>query len=264
MWHTFAKPVVGTSEGPTQGVPNGETAIDRDKRLIDAVGKGNAQEVQKALDGGADIDATDELYEETALHLAARLGHAEVVDILVHNGASLKICDNDGWTPLISACSGDSTRIVQLLLAQLPDNSVEKTDYVNFSDTAGPTALTIACQSSTADLVLLLLEAKADVNTKNDDGDTPLVLAVRRGDATILGNILRYKPNINQICASGATALHEAILIENDEDRERILGLLLDQSDIRLSIQDSWMQTPLHLAIEKGRLDVIKKLLALG
>lgn len=49
---------------------------------------------------GADVNALDSFYQQTALHVAARYGHYEVAKILLENGADYTIQDGTGKTPL--------------------------------------------------------------------------------------------------------------------------------------------------------------------
>lgn len=52
----------------------------------------------------------------TAMHIACREKHLEIVQILIENGANLNIADNEGWTPLMRAAMAADASIVELLL----------------------------------------------------------------------------------------------------------------------------------------------------
>lgn len=49
------------------------------------------------------MNARDQFYQQTALHVAARYGHYEVAKILLENGADYNIKDGDGKTSLEKA-----------------------------------------------------------------------------------------------------------------------------------------------------------------
>jgi ankyrin repeat protein len=62
-----------------------------------------------------DMDATDE-WGNTALHVAARCGNSEVVDILLRNGADINVMDGCGETALhIAARDGNQETMVTLM-----------------------------------------------------------------------------------------------------------------------------------------------------
>jgi ankyrin repeat protein len=62
-----------------------------------------------------DLDATDE-WGNTALHIAARHGNSEMVDILLRNGADINVMDGCGDTALhIAARDGNQDTVVMLM-----------------------------------------------------------------------------------------------------------------------------------------------------
>jgi ankyrin repeat protein len=56
--------------------------------LLEAARHGNTQLVQQLLDAGAQIEATNWV-NETPLHVAAGLGHLEVIRLLIKRGANV-------------------------------------------------------------------------------------------------------------------------------------------------------------------------------
>jgi len=75
------------------------------------------------LDAGADPDAAD-ASGATALHDAARCGHADLVALLRRHGASLRgrLLDTDGGTPLALALFYARHDMAEHLLPVVPDN----------------------------------------------------------------------------------------------------------------------------------------------
>ncbi len=73
-----------------------------------------------SLDAGADVNAKDNNgvhNGQTALILAVRLGHTDVVRTLLDAGADVNAKDNDGQTALWEAAYGGHTDIVEILRA---------------------------------------------------------------------------------------------------------------------------------------------------
>lgn len=53
---------------------------------------------------------------ETPLAAACRMGHLDIVNLLLENRADVDISDENGWTPLHWACSEDEEEVVERLL----------------------------------------------------------------------------------------------------------------------------------------------------
>jgi uncharacterized protein len=100
-----------------------------------------------ALDGGCRPNNITSPYQGTALIAAAHLGHIGIVRTLIAAGAPLDHVNNLGWTALIeSIVLGDGGKRHTAVLKEL-------------------------------------VEARANVNLGDRSGDTPLVLAKKRGFA---------------------------------------------------------------------------------
>lgn len=57
---------------------------------------------------------------------------------------------------------------------------------VNMADNHGASALHLASEEGSTDCVRLLLKAKANVNAKKRNGDTPIMLAAQRGQDKVV------------------------------------------------------------------------------
>ncbi|HEV7737009.1 MAG TPA: ankyrin repeat domain-containing protein [Chlamydiales bacterium] len=122
-----------------------------------AAANGNLEIFRELLESGADPDVRHKDWEVTPLHTAACEGHSPIVDLLIQAGANVKIKSHIGRFPL--------------------DESIQHIDcckflltagcQVNYVDGQGWTPLMAACKSGNADLVHLLLNAKADPNLGN-------------------------------------------------------------------------------------------------
>ncbi len=117
-------------------------AAARDKKLVSICKKGSVQEIQAALQDGADPNARNE-EDRTALMLAAAGNKdAEVVSLLLKAGAKVNETRKDGWTALMEA----------------------------------------AAFNRNPKVLSLLLKAGADTKAKNKDGRTALALARAKGN----------------------------------------------------------------------------------
>ena len=89
--------------GPSQP-PKPPTAKAPDISIRDAVDKGNVEAVKQAIADGADVNAEDDTWGFTPLHLAAEEGLKEIVELLIAKGADVNaqaaITNDDHPTPL--------------------------------------------------------------------------------------------------------------------------------------------------------------------
>jgi ankyrin repeat protein len=73
--------------------------------LIDAATRGDLKQIQRLLDGGADVNAKDRS-GDTALMRASSKGHLEIVRLLLQKGADVNAKDRWGGTGLERASWG--------------------------------------------------------------------------------------------------------------------------------------------------------------
>ena len=104
----------------------------------------------------------------TPLHVAARVGGADVLEELLARGGSLGTRDSAGRTPLHDAAAANAVEAIELLLAAGADLRVR--------DNAGNTPLHSAATVNAIGAMQELLGGGADALALNDSGDTALEL----------------------------------------------------------------------------------------
>ncbi|XP_074763026.1 2-5A-dependent ribonuclease isoform X3 [Athene noctua] len=123
----------------------------------------------------------------TALMDACREGHFSAVKTLVQEmGADVNICDNRGRNALIHAlkkgCAKESYKSAVSIGHFLLDCGVD----VNRKDECGKTALILAVEMQSPDLVEALLEkGEIDIDDADEEGNTALMVAVEKNDCNI-------------------------------------------------------------------------------
>lgn len=151
---------------------------------------------------------------------------------------------------------GDST-------VESPTESVIASSPAGIDEVMGEntdTALYLAAQYGRLEIAKALLAKGADVNTKNDDGQTSLTCAVFSESKEMVRLILDAPGvDVGAQDLSGQTALFHACWIES---KEMVTVLLDDErglATIDISDEEAW--TPLHAASQYGATEIINLLL---
>jgi len=216
----------------------GRTALDR------AATDGKADVVRLLLDNGALINkkATD---GASALLHAVEFGKTPVVELLIAHHAHVNTADSSGNTPLMIASEGtvnllNSGPMVETLLI-----AHARVDDV---DALGRTALYRAVASGKQEAIHLLLGHRAKVDVRAKDGSTALIEAVTYGRPLIVQNLIARGADVNLADANGITPLMIAAQ-KIPKDATRLIKILLDHSANR-ALKDSQGHTALDRAKE--------------
>jgi ankyrin repeat protein len=144
-----------------------------------AASVGNIEAVKQHLAAGADVNAKDDKFGITPLHIAAAYGEKEVTELLIANGADVKVADMSLMTPLHFAVVFGHKEIVELLIVNGADMNAK-------DGNVGWTPLHYAAFNGHKEIAELLIAKGADVNAKSEDGETPLDYA-----NGVVANLLR-------------------------------------------------------------------------
>ena len=120
---------------------------------------------------------------QSALIVAARNGHLNVVELLLHLGVDLTLTDNCGMSALSSAARCGHSAVVDLLVNPIVDLSASHVRQwnnppptLNTGDKRGWTPLMYAAVFGHVDIVKRLLEANADSEIKSSYSESALDL----------------------------------------------------------------------------------------
>ena len=139
------------------------------------------------------------------VHLAARHGFTNMVNILLDNGANPEAKCNRGGTPLHYAVISNHIRIVKTLLAKGVD--------VGVADAQGLTPLHYAASLNYVSSVEILLMAGSKRKIYDNAADMPIHLAARKGGLEAMAALTQEKADLKLKTFHGDSLLHIAVLM---------------------------------------------------
>jgi ankyrin repeat protein len=145
-----------------------------------------------------------------------------------------------------AAKKGDVAKLRALLQQGVP---------VDTQDGDGKTPLWEAARHDKADVVAVLIEAKANLNLPDKDGATPLLVAASRDDSKVLSMLLSAGADTTVRGPSGVTLLMAA----SSGGHTDLIGKLL-QTGGKVNEEDASGETALHYAARQGRGQTIRAL----
>ena len=158
---------------------------------------------------------------KTALHSAVALNHEKIADTLLNHGGSVLVADNDGYTPLHTACKyGRETLLSKMLEIEKP----------------------------------------VDVDLPTKDGKTLLHVArcAVYPSMRIIEILIKRGPNLRKVDRTKNTALH---LFSGKDDVDACKAILIKakEQDVDLLKEKNiiW-EIPLHVAASKGHVEICK------
>ena len=134
---------------------------------------------------------------------ASRIGHVEIFNLLLKNGANVDEQSEDGHSALHMAAQNGHESVCMLLL----DNSVD----INKQDNYGFASLHLAAQNGEMNVCKFLVQKNALKDIQDDVGCTPLMAAAVCGQTEICEYLLENKTMINCQSKHGNAALHLAV-----------------------------------------------------
>jgi ankyrin repeat protein len=159
--------------------------------LMAASKKGRIDVVKKLLEQKLKIDAQGK-DGVTALMLAAGANQLEIVNLLLKKSADPNVEDQRGWTALMNAVYQGNANCVEALAAR----SHEEVNR----------GLLVAALMGHKDTAKVLLAHGAEVDSRAEDGRTPLMLAANKGDRDLVTLLLQAGADPTLTDKSGATA----------------------------------------------------------
>lgn len=241
---------------------------------------GDSVSLEFLLANKANINSQDR-YKNSALHYALLDTNVRMASFLVQKGAKVSETNNSRNTPLTLALRTQDVQLVKEILAKGADVDTRETNGstpLHFAARSGnvelfnlvfqkkpsvlssnKTILHAAVGSGNIELVKKCIDAKLDVNAKDEDNFTPLHLAVMIDSKDIVQLLIDHGASVQATDGRRRTSLHHAATTGNDP----IARLLLSKG-AKVDAEDERDLTPLHLTSLGGWTDLASTLVQHG
>ncbi|KAI9798056.1 MAG: hypothetical protein M1825_005655 [Sarcosagium campestre] len=228
------------------------------------------------LEKGANLEAKD-IQGRTSMHIAARYSKVKIIKLLARHNADLEPFDDAFWFPIHHAVCYDRIPAVRYFIDRTYGGKElyrgPGPRYGGLEDTADATltektvgsTLHLAAYHGHAEIIRALLSHGANIEARDEDGMTPLLVASQMGQYTALAHLVRHGANVNSQSNAKITALHIAVSKNLVEITKQLLDAKVD-----VDACDLMRQTPLHKAVCNlnnafdGQATIIKLLLSCG
>ncbi|XP_048250451.1 ankyrin repeat domain-containing protein 50-like isoform X2 [Haliotis rufescens] len=222
----------------------------------------------------ADINSMGK-YGRTPVMNAAEMGHRQVFDLLVTQGADVSVVDDDRNNILHVACLGGHVDIVKYVLSQKVADINSRGKYgrtpvmvaaekghsqvfdllvtqgadVSLVDDKGNNILFVACLGGHVDIVKYVLSQKvADINSRGKYGRTPVMVAAEKGHSQVFDLLVTQGADVSAMDDDGNNILHVACLGGHVD----VVKYVLSQKVADINSRGQYGRTPLMVAAEKG------------
>jgi ankyrin repeat protein len=266
---------------------NGDTAlliIAHQEQPVGDKAKDQTAIVTMVLENGANMEVRDQS-GSTPLRAAVLNVDPAVIRLLLDKGANVEAKDQNGKTALMEAARLGRSDVTEVLLERTVDREAMNRALLAAID-AGPVVTHIsdpqpgvkpaaaAPPSQISDLpydtthtIKLLLKKGADIEAKDEQGQTPLIRAAAYGQAGIARLLLDKGARIEARDPGGATALISAAcggcVIVDMGNTFDCVQLLIDRG-ANVGAKTKGGSTALMVAASSGQTRILKLLLAKG
>lgn len=214
-----------------------------------SVNDGNPNKLENEIK--EEIDVEEQLIE------AAKGKDADTIRRLIEEGVDVNTQDSGGRTSTMIATYNNDAETAKILIDAGAD--------VNIQDEIENNPFLYAGAEGYIEILKLTIKAGADPSITNRYGGTALIPASEHGYVDVIKELLiNTDIDINHINDLGWTALLEAIILNNgDEKQQQTVQLLIDHG-ADVNIPDHKNVTPLQHARKKGFKEIENILLKAG
>ena len=212
--------------------------------------------VDVLVQSGGNVNARNFPMQETPLHLATRNGHRFIAKFLVQQGSQVN-ARNVPWqeTPLHLATRNGHRRIAQFLVQQGSQVNARNVPWQE-------TPLHLATRNGHRHIAQFLVQQGSQVNARNvPSRETPLHLASRNGHLQIAEFLIHHGSQVN---ARNAPWQETPLQLASKNGHQQIAESLIKTGGLVNARKRPWKETALYLASRNGHQQIAEVLIQHG
>lgn len=231
------------------------------KELFNLIKNHKYDEFKKKLNKDIDVNFQDE-YKNTLIHYAIILNQEEIIKLLLSYECNLDYIDIDGKSILHYPIKYGYNNIFKIII----DNSKDiiGIQVYNIKDKTNNTPLHYAVlyNNSVAIACLLDIDTNFNVNSANDEGNTPLHIAVYNNNIDNINLLLKSKDiHVNVLNNQGLSVFHIAVIKRYTD----VLKIFIYDKRFNINaIETKYNMTPLMYLLDTKYLNIIIEMLNNG
>lgn len=235
-------------------IPKGEEADLLKRHLFRAANFNEPAMLQALLESGIDINQQNE-DGDTPLMISAAHGKGLCLEVLINAKADIHIINEktrSNTTALSYAAASTHEKETLSLIAHSAN--------VESPAPNGQTILGRICKynkDGCGRIVSILIEARANVNHQDQDGQTPLILAIQKENRSNVSSLIKAKAEVNLSDKQGFSPLMHAVIKKHSE----IVGeLIFSKANVDQIVPDS-KETAILFAAQAGLRSIVFQLI---
>jgi len=222
------------------------------QEIHETVKTGVFAKVKILLEKNSKIVNVRDSHNNTPLHIAADGGYKEIAELLIENGAEINAKNMYGHTPLHLAVFSNRENMVSFMIA--------KRAKIDIKNAFSYTPLLLAARiTGNVEIAKLLIHNGADINIKNDFGESPITSAAWKGFRKVVNLLIDKGAEIPKTGKKN----RDLVMFAASEGLVKLFKLL-SEMDANMEIMNSTGGTLLHSACSGGSQEITKLLIAKG
>ena len=198
------------------------------------------------------VHADDNNRIDQTLSIATVTASVEITAPAIQSVTSGVVAIASPTQPLVKAAGADDLIAVNRVLTENPNANIR-------DEATGSNALECAVRNGNREIIQALLWAKADVNSRDSNGQTPLMMMDEQSTTDLVWDLLNAGAKVNLHDNDGETALMAAAAVNNVE----VLKTLLD-AGAKVNVTTNDGVTALMLAADEGHVNNVRLLILAG
>ena len=207
------------------------------------------------------VNATNN-FCDTPLHMACQRGNFDAVEILIESEhIDLTPRDrNEKNTPLHEACKHGHSSVMEIILDKLKETRMESKDWL-LTNKGKQTLLHLACREGHGRIVKVLLDKIPEecktklLQAKDNEDNTALDIACQKGSKEVVNHLLEN--GVSLYTTSGPKNVTPLHIAASHGHNHVVIKLLEKDIDLAMEV-DTNRQTPVHYAVLANDREVLE------